>query len=765
VNTLPGVVMGTTRYMSPEQVRGFDLDARTDIFSLGVVIYQMAAGQLPFDGATTSDVIAAILEREPPPLAQVTPELPHELDRIVTKALAKDREERYQVVKDLLLDLKTLQRERQTDASVTAAHAVTGLTRRRLVGWISAALAVAVAILAAVFFSSGGTSALTERDTIVLADFVNTTGDPVFDGTLKQALAVQLGQSPYLNIYSDDRVREALRFMGRSPDDKVTREVGREISQRQGLKALLAGSIAALGTHYVVTLEAVNAQTGDTIAREQAEADSKEQVLEKLGDAASTLRKRLGESLASIQRFDAPIEAATTSSLDALKAFAIGDEHRVRGAFFEAIPFYKRATELDPDFALAYARLAVMYVNSRQPDLAAQEATRAFERRERVSERERFYVESRYYGDVRGDVDKTIEVLELWKQTYPRDFVPYNNLASLLVQLGQYERVVQQAREAARLNPNAASPTTNLGAGLLGLGRLDEAKAVSEQAVAEKRDSVTHHLQLYLIGFFQGDAAVMQHQVSWAHGKSVEYFMIDQEAAAAAARGRLRDSRTLSARAVERAPGTGEVAAVLLATDALTDAALDDCAGVKAATTKALGVNRPRNAISTSAAALALCADIVSAERLVDELTRRLPDDTLVNKLAAPMIRALNEIHRNNPAQAIQLLEVGRKYEAGGLGRWTVYARGLAYLRLRDGVRAAAEFRRMLENKSVIPLGPMPALYLIPLAELGLARALALSGDISASRKAYDDLFARWKDADPDFALLRKAKDEYSQLK
>ena len=527
INTVPGVVMGTTRYMSPEQVRGLDLDARTDIFSLGIVIYQMAAGHLPFDGATTSDVIAAIIHHEPPPLAQLSPDVPHELERIVTKALAKDPDERYQVVKDLLLDLKTLQRERLATTSASVARpAATGVKRRgRMIGWIGATLAVAAVVLA-VLFSGRGASALTERDTIVLADFVNTTGDPVFDGTLKQGLAVQLGQSPYLNIYSDDRVREALRFMGRSPDDRVTREVAREICQRQGLKALLAGTIAGLGSHYVVTLEAVNAQTGDTIAREQVEADSKEQVLRKLGDAASALRKRLGESLGSIQKFDAPIEAATTSSLDALKAFSLGDEHRARGTYQEAIPFYNRATELDPDFALAYARLAVMYGNTRRPDLAAQYAEKAFARRDRVSERERFYIESRYYGDVRGDLDKAIEVLQLWKQTYPRDYVPYNNLAVHLLQLGQFERVLPEAQEAARLNPNAASPFANVAGGLLGLGRIGEATTILEQAEAQKLDTVVHHGVRYLIGFLQDDAAAMQRHVSWAKGNSSEYLIV-----------------------------------------------------------------------------------------------------------------------------------------------------------------------------------------------------------------------------------------------
>ena len=389
--TNPGLVMGTAQYMSPEQARGLKVDARTDIFSLGVVIYEMVAGRAPFEGGTTSDVIVSLLDKEPAPLSRYSPEVPIELQRIVGKSLCKDREGRYQVVKDLLIDLKSLKDELAFAAKLersippevrsgagpsgaagpavltervepahptsSAEYIVTEIKRHKR-GVTLALTALVMAIAASAYFYSHRGRPLTERDTILLADFVNITGDPVFDGTLKQALTVQLGQSPFLNIFPEDRVRETLRFMARSPDERVTKEIGREICQRQGIKALLTGSIASLGSHYVITLETLNGQTGDALAREQVEAESKEQVIRKLGEAATKLREKLGESLSSIQKFDAPIEQATTSSLEALKAFARGSEMHLAGKHFEAIPFFKRAVELDPNFALAHLKLS-----------------------------------------------------------------------------------------------------------------------------------------------------------------------------------------------------------------------------------------------------------------------------------------------------------------------------------------------------------------------------------------------------------------------
>ena len=459
VKTDPGVVLGTSFYMSPEQARGMEVDARTDIWSLGCVIYEMVSGRMAFEGPTTSDVIGLILHKEPLPLARYGHEIPAELDRIVTKALEKDREERYQVVKDLALDLKKLKRHMEFELDLErtvppedASHAISTIsgstqttkastaqtdappvvhttssaeyivsqikTHKKAAALIAAA--VVLAVTAAVLFYFKPASALTDKDTILLADFVNTTADTVFDGTLKQGLAVQLAQSPFLNVFPDARVRQTLRLMGRSPDDRVTKEVAREICQRQGLKAFLAGSITNLGTSYVITLEAINGQSGEEIAREQVEAESKEQVLKALTQAASKLRQKLGESLSSIQKFDAPLEL-TTSSLEALKAYSLGYEQSTRGKFLEAIPFYKRAVELDPNFAYAYVGLAVQHSNTNQPKLAAEYAEKAFALRDRVSELEKLRISDFYYSFVTGEIDKQIEVLQTYKSTYPRD--------------------------------------------------------------------------------------------------------------------------------------------------------------------------------------------------------------------------------------------------------------------------------------------------------------------------------------------------------
>src|SRR5258706_15423312 len=433
-DTEQGVVLGTEAYMSPEQARAGAVDGRSDIWSLGVVVYEMVAGRVPFSGETSSHVIVAILERDPAPLARFAPGADPELQHIVRKCLEKKLDDRYQTARDLRADLKNLRRALDLQRGLdrfTAPHApakaipdplpagemsarqmssaeylVTEIKSHRRGAVLIAAVAAIAVAASILFFRPRGTRSLTAQDTILLTEFVNTTGDPVFDGTLKQALAVQLGQSPFLNIFSDDRARGALRFMGRSPEERVTRDVGREICQRQGLKAMLVESIATLGNHYVITLEAMNAHTGDAIAREQVEAPAKEQVLHALGEAAMQLRGKLGEVLQSIQKFDAPIEQGTTSSLEAFKAFSLGIEQQLKGKQQEGIPFLKRAAEIDPNFALAYARLASVYYNTRQYDLASTASERAFELRERVSERERLYISAGYYDNVTGELEK-----------------------------------------------------------------------------------------------------------------------------------------------------------------------------------------------------------------------------------------------------------------------------------------------------------------------------------------------------------------------
>ena len=780
--------MGTVSYMSPEQARGLAVDTKTDIWSLGVMIYEMAAGRQPFEGQTASDIMSLILQKEPLPLTHSLPGVPGELERIVRKALRKDKEERYQTIKDLLIDLRTLRKELELEAEMersappatsrmlgngqsaaatgqypsSAEYIVEGLKQHKRVAVGSLALILTVLAVAA-FFYFNRAQALTERDTILLADIVNTTGDPVFDGTLKQALAVQLGQSPFLNLFPEDRVRETLRYMGRSPDERVTKEIAREICQRQGIKALLTGSIASLGSHYVITLEALNSQTGEAIAREQVEAESKEQVLKTLGGAATKLREKLGESLASIQKFDAPIEQATTSSPEALKAFTLGNEMDSAGKFYEAIPFFKRAVELDPDFALAYLKLGGAHYSIFKDQLAAEYAERAFEFRGRTSEREKFYISTSYYALTTGEIDKSIEVLELWKQTYARDITPRSDLSGQYVITGQYDKAAEEAGEALRLDPNVAALYNILGLSFLSLNRFDEARAIFEQGVEKKLDSTFLHAHFYHLAFVQGDEATMQRQVDWAKGTPGEGVLHYAQAHAAAFSGQRRKSQELFRRSAEANDryGLKEGAAWGQADYALLNAAFGDCQQTKEGAVTAFNIARSKQALMLSGVALALCGEISQAQSIAGELVKRYPKDTLVNTIWLPTIQAAVEINRGNTEQAIQLLRAARRFEMGiEVQAKPAYVRGLAYLRGGAGTEAMAEFQKIIDHRGVVAIS---ALY--PLAHLGLARAAALTGDTALSRKAYEDFFALWKDADPDLPILIEAKKEYQKLR
>ncbi|HYU78517.1 MAG TPA: serine/threonine-protein kinase [Vicinamibacterales bacterium] len=809
VKTDRGVVWGTTYYMSPEQARGLETDARTDVWSLGVVLYEMIAGRVPFEGETTSHVTVSILEHEPAPLAHFAPGAPAELQRIVRKCLTKERDERYQTARDLMIDLKNLRREldlqRDLDRSAalhaptpqtgrdapthtlasasrastkaindaawtsetgarqtsSAEYIVTEITRHKKGAIVLAALATVAIAASILFLQFRGARALTEKDTILLSDFVNTTGDPVFDGTLKQALAVQLGQSPFLNIFSEDRVRGALRFMGRSPDERVTREVGREISQRQGLKAMLVGSIASLGNHYVITLEAINAQTGDAIAGEQAEAENKEQVLHALGGAATKLREKLGESLQSTQKFDAPIEQGTTSSLEALKAFSLGVEQQLKGKFLEAIPFLKRATEIDANFALAHARLASMYYNSGLYDLAAEASQKAYALRDRVSERERLFISAGYYDNVTGELEKYLETLELWKRTYPNHAAPPNNLALKYIELGQFDKAMGEAREAIRLNPNSASGYSLLATAFVGLNRFDEAKEIIGQALAQDLETSAMHRTLYRIASVQGDATTMQQQIEWTKGKPDEYMAQNWQAETAAFSGQFRKANEFSNHAFELAErhGLKDVAAQIAVGAAARDALLGDCRQVKERTAKALGISHSQLTMIPAGNALATCGEFSETQTITGELVRRFPKDTLLNKVSLPVVQARIEVHKGNPAQAIHLLETTRPYERAALFQ-IAYLRGQAYLSQQRGADAGAEFQKIVGDRGWQTASPF-----YPLAQLGLARAVALSGDTTKARKAYQDFFGLWKDADSDVPILQEARREYEKLK
>ncbi len=789
VDTAPGLVMGTINYMSPEQARGLAVDARTDIWSLGVMMYEMTAGRQPFEGDTASDVLSLILQKDPVPLTNSLPEAPAELERIARKALRKDKEERYQTVKDLLIDLRNLRKALELEAEMersappmsgrativgqspetahsasSAEYIVQGLKHhKRIAVGAVALLLIASAVAAFFYFKFKRTPALTEKDTILLADIVNTTGDPVFDGTLKQALAIQLEQTPFLNIFPEQSVRETLRLMNRSPDERVTREVAREICERQGIRAMFLGAISSLGNHYVITLEATDPRTGDTLARQQLEAGSKEQVLNVLGEAATKFREKLGESLVSIKKFDTPLAQATTSSLEALRAVTLGVAQANRGQASEAIPFLKRAIELDSNFAVAHHALAMAYWNSgNESELARLHITRAFELRDKVTEREKLLITSSYYT-ITDDLDKGIETLEVWRQTYPRDATARNNLALGYLRIGKYEKAVEEASEGIRINPNMINLYLNLGSAYQALGRYDEAKATIKQAQARNLDHSAMHFAIYEIAFAEGDQAEMQRQLDWASGKSLEGVFFYLQAHAAAFSGQRRKSQELFRRSAEinERYSLKEYAAWGQADYALLNAAFGDCPQTKESAANALNIVRGQEAVWRSALALALCDETSRAESLARELVKRYPKDTLVNTAWLPMIQAALEIGRGNTEKAVKLLETARRFEMGvDVGVLPTYIRGLTYQHGRAGAEAMAEFQKIIDHRGVVRVS---ALY--PLAHLGLARAAALTGDTAKSRKAYEGFFTLWKDADPDIPILQQAKQEYDKLK
>jgi serine/threonine protein kinase/predicted Zn-dependent protease len=756
-STETGIVIGTPRYMSPEQARGEKVDVRTDIFSLGVMMYEMVAGRAPFEGATPSETIASILRDEPAPLIRQVPEAPPELDRIVCRALAKDRAERYQhqPARDLLNDLNLLKQE----MLIAKNRKPQAASRKRRIHILSA-LAPLLLSAIAMWFYFNRPPVLTGKDAILLADFENKTGDAVFDGMLKQALEIQLQQSPFLNIFPEARIRQTLRFMNRPPDARVTAEVAREICQRHDLKALIAGSIAPLGSHYVITLEAINSQSGESLAREQIEAESKEQVLRRLSQAVTQLREKLGESLSSIQRFDRPLEQATTAKLEAFKAWSLGIEHSYGGRPTEAIPFYKRAVELDPDFAHAYSVLSVVYSIHGQLGLAAEAAEKGYKLRDKVDEYEKLRITNFYHAFATGNLDRRIEALTLQKQIYPHVPSGPHDLAQTYITIGQYDQAVAEAREAIRLNPNFAPAHRVLVWALLRLNRFAEAKDALERAQQQHMDPPDFHAILYQIAFIGGGAEGMQQQIDWARGRPYEHMAFDWQTGAAASAGQWRKAQQHARRAIDlTARGeTKEITAGYAVEQALRGAVFGDCRQVSADAAQGLKLERGRVSLTRSALALALCGESNQAKPLMDELTKRYPEDTVINSIWLPVIRAGAELRRGNAEQVIEQLQAVTRYEAAA-EFWPQHLRGQAYLKLKRGAEAAAEFQKILDHRGYAPLSP-----LYPLARLGLARAAALTGAAAQSRKACEEFFAAWKEADVDLPILREARREYELM-
>jgi len=637
--TSPGSTVGTVAYMSPEQARGKELDARTDLFSFGSVLYEMATGALPFRGETAPIMFEAILNRPPVPVVRLNPDVPPQLEVIINKLLEKDRELRYQGAAEVRADLKRLKRDTES-GMVTAIDSDSRRLRpagyegsRRLWNYAVMALAVIAAVgLAMTFFVRRSKAVMSEKDSILLADFVNTTADPVFDGTLKKALAVDLEQSPYVNVFPEQRVRQTLQFMGRSPEDRITSDVGREICLRDGIRAMLNGSIGNLGSQYVITLEAVNASNGESLAREEVQASRKEDVLNSLHEAGSSLRKKLGESLASVQKFDKPLSEATTSSLEALKALSLADAKHNAGDELAALPLYQRATELDPNFAMAYARLGAVYGNLGQNQASEQNRQKAFELRDRTSEHEKLYIMSHYYGDS-GQLEKGITALELYKQTYPRDSIPYNNISAIYNQLGQFENVLDNARQSVQLDPDSASGYANLAQAYMGLNRLDEAKAILNQALERKLNPLGNHLQLAAIAWVQNDAAEMEKHLEAAKQlPGGDMTVSGTRSAIAACRGQIKAARDFGQKSREAAERLRlqEVAGSEYSQEAIIEAIVLNKSRAVEDAVESVKMSQAPIAVLISALALAVAGDDKKAEDLASILAQKRPYDTIV---------------------------------------------------------------------------------------------------------------------------------------
>jgi serine/threonine protein kinase/tetratricopeptide (TPR) repeat protein len=765
--TNPGATMGTAAYMSPEQARGQAVDTRTDLWSFGVVLYEMLAASRPFDGATAPMIFDAILNRPPQSVRDRNPNVPVGIERIISRLLAKDLSARYSSAAELRADLERLQAGRVPSAATPPGS--------RLWKYAIGAAAALLVVTGILFFWQPRAHAnlLTDKDTIVLADFANSTGDAVFDGTLRQGLVVQLEQSPFLSLISDERIQRTLGLMGQPADARLTPKVAREICDRTGGAAVLEGSIASLGTQYVLGLSAKNCRTGDTLDEEQTQAARKEEVLSALSQMASKFRGRVGESLASVKEHNTPLAEATTPSLDALKAYSAGLKH-LNGDDdrASAVRLFQQAIEIDPKFALAYAWLGFTYGVNSEAALAAQNNRKAYELRDRTSDREKFFISATYDLQVTGDLEKLQETCELWVKTYPREVIPRSLLGAFSYPtFAKYEKAVEMASQMMSIDPRFPVAYLQFAFNSQFLGRLDDAERALQQAVDRKMEIGDILQEEYDLAYLRGDTARMEQIIARSHGQAgAEDEITARKSFVLASSGQLEQARTtsrLAAQLAQHASQPGRQAQFAMGA-VIFDAFFGNAGSARQGAAAVLKLNRDRDTEYGAGFALALAGDSSASLELITDLEKRLPEDTCARFIYAPTLRALVALNSNDPKRAIELLQVTEPYDFGtplsaapgffGVF-YSVYVRGLAYLKAGQGLAAASEFQKIINHRNIVVSDPIGAL-----AHLQIGRAYALSGDKTKAKAAYQGFLTLWKGADRDIPILKQATAEYGKL-